>query len=103
MREKAAYYIANGSRMVWLLYPEKRLIEIFQPAADIQILTEADTLNGGDVLPGFMLPVRDAFAVSLSHLLEHGLPYSAFLHRHDGTSAKLRDIQRSVDSVEVWI
>ena len=28
MREKATYYIANGCRMVWLVYPDKKMVEI---------------------------------------------------------------------------
>jgi Uma2 family endonuclease len=60
MREKAAYYLAHGSRLVWLVYTEKRLVIVL--TADTEdILSEADTLDGGDVIPGFKLPVRDIF------------------------------------------
>ncbi len=61
MREKAEYYIANGCRLVWLIYPEKRLIEVYRANVDSDFLTEQDSLDGVDVLPGFMLPVRDIF------------------------------------------
>lgn len=61
MREKAAYYIENGCRMVWLVYPAKRIVEVYQPDKDIDILLENDTLTAGDVLPGFMLPVATIF------------------------------------------
>ncbi len=61
LREKAAYYLANGARMVWLIYPEKRLVTVLTKESE-DILTEADILDGGDVLPGFALPVRDIFA-----------------------------------------
>lgn len=60
MGEKAAYYLANGSRLVWLIYPDKRLIEVLTPD-DRVFLTEEDTLGGGDVLPGFSVVVRDIF------------------------------------------
>lgn len=61
MREEARFYLANGSRLVWLVIPDKRLIEVY--AADVEdVLTENDKLTGGDVLPGFELPVRDVFA-----------------------------------------
>ena len=63
MRKRAAYYIANGARMVWLVYPDKHFIEIYQPGVELQILTENDTIDGGDVLPGFTLPVREVFDV----------------------------------------
>lgn len=60
MREKADYYLANGVRLVWLVYPEKHLVVVHTPDTE-DILTENDTLDGGDVLPGFKLPVRDIF------------------------------------------
>jgi len=60
MREKARYYLAHGSRLVWLVFPEKRIIEVYS-ATEEQILTESDTLMGGDVLPGFSIPVRSIF------------------------------------------
>lgn len=61
MREKAVYYLANGARLVWLIYPEKRLVTVLTKDSE-DILTEDDTLDGGDVLPGFTMPVRDIFA-----------------------------------------
>jgi Uma2 family endonuclease len=61
LRDKMHYYIANGVKIGWLVIPEKRLIEVY--TAEIEdVLTENDTLTGGDVLPGFTLPVRDVFA-----------------------------------------
>lgn len=66
MRETAAYYLANGSRLVWLVYPHYRLVEVYRPDADVEILGEEDTLTGGDVLPGFALPVREVFADPLA-------------------------------------
>ncbi len=59
--EKAAYYLANGTRIVWLVFPTRRVVEVHRPGGQIEIYTEADTLSGGDVLPGFELPVRDIF------------------------------------------
>ncbi len=61
MADKAAYYLANGSRMVWLVYPKNQLVEVLTPGARF-LLSAEDTLEGGDVLPGFSLAVRDLFA-----------------------------------------
>jgi len=66
MREKAAYYLENGARLVWLVYPQKRFIEVYSPDADVEILLEGDTLTGGDVLPGFTLLVAEVFADPLA-------------------------------------
>lgn len=62
MREKAIYYLANGAKLVWLVYPRKRIIEIYHANGDIDILHDGDTLSGEDVLPGFTLAVGDIFA-----------------------------------------
>jgi Uma2 family endonuclease len=61
LREKAAYYLANGTKLIWLVYPEKRLVEVYRADGDIEILTEADTLEGGDVLPGFSMAINEIF------------------------------------------
>jgi Uma2 family endonuclease len=60
MVDKAAYYLAKGTRIVWIVYPEKRLLEVLTKT-DRKLLTEAHMLDGGDVLPGFTLPVNDIF------------------------------------------
>jgi Uma2 family endonuclease len=62
MREKAAYYLANGTRLVLLVFPKKRYIEVYRPGEEMEILFGSDVLEGGDVLPGFTLPVAEVFA-----------------------------------------
>ena len=62
MRDKAHYYLAHGSRLVWLVFPEKKIVEVYSNNEE-QILKEEDALTGGDVLPGFSLAVRDVFDV----------------------------------------
>jgi Uma2 family endonuclease len=59
MRRKADYYLAHGARLVWLFYPEKRLVEVYKKDADSALLDATDTLDGGDVLPGFRLPLAE--------------------------------------------
>ena len=63
MRERAAYYLAYGARLGWLLYPAKGLVEVYRQGADSDILTGVDTLQSEEVLPGFTLPVREIFAL----------------------------------------
>jgi Uma2 family endonuclease len=61
MREKAAYFIANGAKLVWLVYPHKRLVEVLRANGESDILTVEDALSGEDILPGFELPVLQLF------------------------------------------
>ncbi|MDZ4768600.1 MAG: Uma2 family endonuclease [Chloroflexota bacterium] len=57
---KLADYLDFGTRMIWIVYPKTQTIQVYT-AAEIRRLTADDTLDGGDVLPGFALPVRALF------------------------------------------
>jgi Uma2 family endonuclease len=61
LRDKAEYYLQHGCALVWLIYPEKRIVEVYQPGKDIDLLVAGDTLSGGEVLPGFTLTVEGVF------------------------------------------
>jgi Uma2 family endonuclease len=60
MLNKAMLYLANGTRMVLLIYPERQIVKVLTDD-DRQLLTIGDTLTGGDVLPGFSVAVRELF------------------------------------------
>lgn len=59
-RRKARAYIERGTALVWLVMPDEG-VEVFRPGHDSAALLPADTLDGGDVLPGFAVPVRRLF------------------------------------------
>ena len=65
MRAKAAFYLENGTRMVWLVYPDQRLVEVYRPDVDIVLLVDNeerhDVLDGSDVLPGFSIALQSIF------------------------------------------
>ena len=60
MADKAAYYLTNGCRMVWLVYTSKKLVEIITHD-DRQLLDTNETINGADVLPDFSMSVALVF------------------------------------------
>lgn len=60
LRHKLYGYQAAGV-LVWIVLPETREVEVYAPGQPVRVLSIADTLDGGDVLPGFTLPVRDVF------------------------------------------
>lgn len=60
MAEKATFYLAHGASMVWLVYPEQRIVEVLT-ADDRQLLTENAVLTAGNLLPEFALPVSRIF------------------------------------------
>ncbi len=61
MVEKVAQYFGAGTRLVWLIDPEDRTAIVYTSLADIRLLTEDDTLDGGAVLPGFSCLLADLF------------------------------------------
>lgn len=61
LRRKAERYIELGTALVWVVLPEQRLVEVYAPGQDVQIITQEGVLGGGTVLPGFTLAVRDIF------------------------------------------
>ncbi|HYW09739.1 MAG TPA: Uma2 family endonuclease [Longimicrobium sp.] len=59
---KAFAWIDAGTRMVIVLHPRRRTATVYRGRGDIVVLGEGDTLDGGDVVPGWSVPVRDLFA-----------------------------------------
>ena len=59
--DKAAMWLSHGVRIVWVVRPANRTIEVHRPAADMRTLSESETLDGLDVLPGFTCPVSAVF------------------------------------------
>ena len=57
--DKATMWLDFGVRMALVINPEARTIRVRQPGLPTVILTMDDTLDGGDVLPGFSCPVRE--------------------------------------------
>ncbi|MDF0553474.1 Uma2 family endonuclease [Kamptonema sp. UHCC 0994] len=55
LRSKMQEYIDNGARLGWLIDPKRRVIEIYRPDRDVEILSSPSTVSGEDVLPGFVL------------------------------------------------
>jgi Uma2 family endonuclease len=54
-------YMRYGVKMFWFFYPKLKQVRAFMPPATPQTLTIDDTLDGGDVLPGFTLALKDVF------------------------------------------
>jgi len=50
---KVADWLSAGTRLVWVIDPERRLARIYRQDGSESLLGEADTLQGEDILPGF--------------------------------------------------
>jgi Uma2 family endonuclease len=63
MARKLREYFDAGTRLVWYVDPQPRTVAVFTSVGDPNVvLSEKETLDGGDVLPGFALPLADLFA-----------------------------------------
>ena len=56
-------FLAAGVRLVWYVYPESQEVHVYA-AERYDVLTIEQELSGGDVLPGFGLPLRQLFEES---------------------------------------
>jgi Uma2 family endonuclease len=54
-------YLANGTRLGWLLYPPERRAYVYRPDAPVEQLDNPQTLSGDPVLPGFTLELREVW------------------------------------------
>lgn len=62
MEKKREDYFSVGVRLVWEVDPEGRTVTVFAGLDQATMLNESDTLDGGAVLPGFTLALRNLFA-----------------------------------------
>jgi Uma2 family endonuclease len=62
VQDKASLWLEAGVRLVCVVYPSRRQVVVYRSLQDVRVLTAADSLDGGDVLPGFACPVADLFA-----------------------------------------
>ena len=60
---KVALWLNAGVPLVWLVDPEMETVTVFERGKAPLLLTVDQTLTGGDILPGFELPVQAIFVV----------------------------------------
>ncbi len=61
VERKVYEYLAAGAAMVWVLFPETRHVMVYRPGGEARVLGDQETLDGGDVLPGFACTVGELF------------------------------------------
>jgi Uma2 family endonuclease len=61
IQRKISQYFEAGTRLVWIVYPDMRQVVVFRSARESIVLTAEDTLDGGELLPGFSCRVSELF------------------------------------------
>jgi Uma2 family endonuclease len=59
MAVKAKLWLDAGVRLVWIVWPASRQVDVWRsaPAVEVRTLDGSDVLDGEDVLPGFTFPI----------------------------------------------
>jgi Uma2 family endonuclease len=61
VQTKVVEWLAAGVRLVWVVYPDERMVTEYRSLTQVRVLTAGDSLDGGDVVPGFTCPLSDLF------------------------------------------
>lgn len=59
--QKVREYFRYGVRQVWIIQPEARQVLVYLSPKSIEVFDRDDVLDGGDILPGFRMPVAELF------------------------------------------
>jgi Uma2 family endonuclease len=59
---KVADWLAAGTKLVWVVDPQRSEVRVYRADGSLSILGSHQSLDGGDTLPGFSCPVSQIFA-----------------------------------------
>lgn len=62
MQRKLKDYFLSGVRLVWFIDPQARTGSIYTAPDQARTIGENESLEGGEVLPGYTLPLSQVFA-----------------------------------------
>jgi Uma2 family endonuclease len=63
IEEKVEEYLRAGVRLVWVIHPETRVVQVIRGDGTGNRLRAQDELSGEDVVPGFRCRVADVFPI----------------------------------------
>lgn len=58
---KVEDYLSSGSRLVWIVYPKRKIVVVYRTNNTVSFLHETDELEGEDVIPDFRIPLSKIF------------------------------------------
>jgi len=61
VNDKARMWLSHGVRLVWVVHPDARTVDVHLAEGDVSTVGGDDALDGGDVLPGFSCALSDIF------------------------------------------
>lgn len=60
--DKVFDWLQGAAKMVVVVNPRQQAVTVYRSLEDIMVLTQDDVIDGGEVVPGWTLPVRELFA-----------------------------------------
>jgi len=60
--QKAKDWVEGGTALVWVVDPKRETVTVYEEGAEPVVVGIDDELDGGEILEGFTLPVREIFA-----------------------------------------
>ncbi|HEX5054251.1 MAG TPA: Uma2 family endonuclease [Planctomycetota bacterium] len=61
VHEEAVFWLEHGTRLVWVVDPKANRVTAYRSKNDVRVFAVGDRLEGGDVVPGLCLSVREIF------------------------------------------
>lgn len=61
IQTKMQEYIDNGTRLGWLIDPQRQIVEVYRSRREMEILASPETVSGEEVLPGFVFELAEIF------------------------------------------
>ncbi len=62
VRGKIREFLEAGTRLVWVVYPRLKVVEVHYPSGQVRVFGEGDVLDGEDIVPGFSYSLAELFA-----------------------------------------
>jgi Uma2 family endonuclease len=59
---KVSEWVKVGTALIWVVSPKLHTVTVYRSLTDVKVLTERDKLDGGDVVPGFAIPIAEIFS-----------------------------------------
>ena len=59
LQSKMSEYIENGAQLGWLIDPRSKRVHIYRPGQPVEVLETPNSVDGGSVLPGFVMNLMD--------------------------------------------
>ena len=61
MARKLDDYLTHGVRLIWYIDPRAQEAKVYHGSKEFEVRTRAQSLDGGDIVPGFLMPMAELF------------------------------------------